>query len=474
MRFDDANETSASAGGGALLPAEKGPASLLRTPVGALVARPWFDRVALRVLERWVFPLSRLWAAAREAEGAADRFYTAVPLEPRPGEAAKLKRALTRFEAARAAADVAEVAWQEALFGPAPVSCDALVAAERARRDARHRYNATRRYFRFLRRRKIPLVRRAVPAPAECAALYGPLCADPMAPFGAPDPMPPIEESRRVPGEIGVHYWLRFPSPRLGDLVYARVLEPRDTANPPTLIFGHGICVEFDHWRGLVDETEALVRLGFRVVRPEAPWHGRRVPPGAYGGERLVGTAPVGALDLFIAAVREWSVLMHWCRANTRAAVAIGGCSLGALTAQLAADRARAWPDRLWPDALFLVTHCARMEEAVLRGRMNQLWRIREAAEAAGWTAADLERYLPLLNPTDGPVVAPENIVSVLGTRDDITPFDSGRALVDAWGVPPENRFLWNRGHFSVPLTLMRRRAPLRRLKAVMARSRPG
>jgi hypothetical protein len=39
--------------------------------------------------------------------------------------------------------------------------------------------------------------------------------------------------------------------------------------------------------------------------------------------------------------------------------------------------------------------------------------------------------------------------------------------------VPAENLFLWNRGHFSVPLTLMRRHEPLARLKAVMERSRP-
>ena len=58
----------------------------------------------------------------------------------------------------------------------------------------------------------------------------------------------------------------------------------------------------------------------------------------------------------------------------------------------------------------------------------------------------------------------PENIVTVLGSRDTVTPFATGRALIDEWRVPPENRFIWRRGHFSVPLRMIRDRAPLRRL----------
>ena len=48
------------------------------------VARPWFDRFASWLLARYFFPLSRLWAAARAAEGSPERFYEAVPLAPDP------------------------------------------------------------------------------------------------------------------------------------------------------------------------------------------------------------------------------------------------------------------------------------------------------------------------------------------------------------------------------------------------------
>ena len=70
---------------------------------------------------------------------------------------------------------------------------------------------------------------------------------------------------------------------------------------------------------------------------------------------------------------------------------------------------------------------------------------------------------MALLDPNwDVPPALPaENIVTVLGRYDQVTPYDSGIELLNAWGVPQENRFIWNRGHFSVPMTMIRRSAPL-------------
>ena len=57
----------------------------MRSPLGALVARPWFDRVALRFIARRFLPLSRAWAAATIAEGSVERFLAEVPLaDPGP------------------------------------------------------------------------------------------------------------------------------------------------------------------------------------------------------------------------------------------------------------------------------------------------------------------------------------------------------------------------------------------------------
>ena len=68
--------------------------------------------------------------------------------------------------------------------------------------------------------------------------------------------------------------------------------------------------------------------------------------------------------------------------------------------------------------------------------------------------------------------MAPENIITVLGSRDTVTPYASGKALIDDWRVPAENRFIWRRGHFSVPLRMIRDDAPLIRLRDLLERLR--
>lgn len=450
----------------------------LRSPLGVALARPWFDHAALWLLGRWFFPLSRLWAAARAANGSIPRFYDEVPMEPIPGVGARLRKTLDRFETAREAVNATEGRWRQVFFGEQDTELYRLVAIEAARRDRRNSYNATRRHFSYLRRRRpVPPVRWEVPAAEEVEADYGALLADPAAAFAPPDPFPEVFESQRVPGPVGEEYWLRFrsPSPIMNDEVFARVYEPVGAVDPPSLVFGHGICVEFDHWHGLADEVFALCRMGIRVIRPEAPWHGRRVPDGRFGGEAFIARAPRGALDTFSAQLLEWPVLIDWSRRTSRGPVAVGGSSLGALLAQLLAVRAAGWPSALHPDVLFLITHCGHSEDAALRGSMAKLWGVADAIARRGWTEEQALRWLPLLDPRGAaPAVDPENIVTVLGSRDTVTPFATGRALIDEWRVPEKNRFIWRRGHFSVPLRMMRDRAPLERLKERLESVRAG
>ena len=444
----------------------------LRSPIGNLVARPWFDRVAMHLLCRWFFPLSRLWAAARAAEGSLERFLAEMPdaaaLHNRP----LLERRLQRFEGVRCRMLDSESAWEAAFFGSGNIAPDGLAEIERARLFRRNGYNAQRRLFLPWRAvgRAAP-IRWETPSPDEVEADFESLVVDPASAFAAPDPMPPIAESHRFPAAPGRQdRWIRFASPsaRMNDDVIARIYEPEGIADPPTLIFGHGICVEFDHWRGLVDEIEALIAMGIRVVRPEAPWHGRRVPDGRYGGEMFIASAPRGALDHFTAAAREWAVLMDWCRRTSAAPVAIGGSSLGAMTAQIVADKTRFWPERLRPDAMLLVTHTGRIADAAVHGSMAQAWGIAEHTMTQGWTGELIGRFMPLLDPVGEPAIPPENIVTVLGSRDDVTPFASARLLIEEWRVPAENRFIWQRGHFSVPVAMLRNRTPLLRFKAVL------
>lgn len=443
----------------------------LRTPLGALIARPWFDQIALRFLDKWFFPLSRLWAAARAANGSPDIYFSEVPLEPETKLLSMLEPKLKQFEIVRHNMLDAEALWETAFWGQSTNSHDELVKIENNRLNLRDNYNSQRRKFISLKlRSSVTPILWQIPTPEHVESLYGYLADNPEIAFAAPDPMPEISKSRVIETETMRTYWIRFKSPskRMDDQVIARVYEPKGVENPPTIILGHGICVEFDHWRGLTDEAQALAALGNRVIRPEAPWHGRRVPEGRYGGEQFIATAPLGALDLFTSAVREWAVLMHWARQTADGPVGIGGTSLGAMTAQLVADKSRYWPEHLRPDALLLITHAGRIEDAVVHGSLARVWDIAKRTEAKGWTPEKIERYASLLDTIELPIMPPEKIVSLLGSHDDVTPFKSGIALLDRWAVPKENRFVWRCGHFSVPLALLRDHTPLQRFSDIL------
>jgi pimeloyl-ACP methyl ester carboxylesterase len=442
----------------------------LRSPLGALLARAWFDRLAYYLLTRWYFPLSRLWAAAHEAEGSVERFLQAVPIRLAPRLNDRLAQALQRFEVARGAAAAVERRWEAAFFGPDDSSPAELVAIEMERIDRRTAYNAARRYFRFLRKRGGPSIRWDTPRPEQLDAPAYAEFMEARTAFAPPAEMPEVEVSRSVPAATGRDYWLRFqsPSPLMNDTVFARVHEPEGVENPPTLIFAHGVCVDFDHWQSLIDEVSELRHAGIRVVRPEAPWHGRRAPPGRFSGETFFARGPLGALELFTAAVREQAVLMDWCRRHTTGPVAVGGSSLGAMITQATAVNARDWPERLRPDALFLITPCARHEDAAANSLLAKDWDTTKRMAEMGWTREHTARITALIDPHGAPAVDPARIVAILGGRDRMTPFHSGLKLVEDWNVPPENVFIWPLGHFSIPLRMMRDTSALDRFRAIL------
>jgi len=446
---------------------------LLRSPVGALLARPWLDKTTLAVLARGYLPLSRLWAAANIAEGSVERFVEAVPLGPLGRlDRSLLARVLADVDVLRLAAADAERAWGAAFFGAASVDAATLLTLERSRSAAAHAHMAARRRFARLLRHDVPLVRWATPAPAEVEAIYGNSLSDPKRALALPDALPTVRESRAIPSASGRLSWLRFASPaaRLGDEVFASVHTPDGIADPPTLVFGHGIGVEAELWRETVSIVHDLVAMGVRVVQPTLPWHGRRTRRGSFGGEPFLATAPLGVLDLFLAASREIAVLTGWARQSSAGRVAVGGVSLGALIGQLVASRADAWPEALRPDAAYLVTHSGSMTSVALEGVLSRRIGLPAAMARAGWTPTAVARFLPLIEPDAAPAIDPKRIVSVLGTADQVTPFDSGRALAKRWGLAPENILVYPQGHFSMPVWLVRHEAPLQRLKAVLSR----
>ena len=442
---------------------------LLAGPIGTLLARPWLDRVALAALKHGYFPLSRLWAAAGTADGSVEAFWAASGQPRRHELTQRVEDILARFEEVDATATATDAAWERVFFSSTETSAATRVALETARLNRRDALNKQRRLFLPVLSRRTPRVRLAIDAPDAVAALYDTrLATDSL--FAAPSPMPEVQVSHHVAGTASTDRWLRFASPssRTGDICWARVHTPEGVVDPPTVILGHGVCVDFDHWHGLLDETQTLLSNGIRVIRPEAPWHGRRTPLGYFAGERAIATFPTGMLDLFVAAIREWAVLADWARKTSAGPLGIGGTSLGALTAQLCASVAHTWPERLQPQALYLMTHSGTMSEAMMTGAISTLFADPAAALAKGWTPAVARRQLSIIDPVHPPVMPPARIVSVLGSRDVITPFDGGETLVWRWAVPDDNVFISKRGHFTIPMSLVRNPAPTQRFCAIL------
>ena len=149
--------------------------------------------------------------------------------------------------------------------------------------------------------------------------------------------------------------------------------------------------------------------------------------------------------------------------------MAVGGVSLGALTAQMAVAAAATWPAAMRPDAALLVTTSASLMSVTMEGSLTRALGIPGLLRDAGWDEAALARWMPLLQPGPTPGIAPERIVALLGSRDEITPYASGMDLMRAWNVPPGNLFMPRRGHFSAALGLYHDPAPFDRLRAVLA-----
>ncbi len=425
---------------------------LLTDPVAGLWLRPWFDTMSLWIVTRWIMPLSRAWATALESDGDPARFWRELPGDGAPPVG--LRPILARLSRRHRKHREADLTWTEAFFGTAPMDERRLRRAERRRRRSAERMMIGRTAFVPLAlRRRLPPVKWDMRAPAEVEAQHGHRLATPEAAFPPPE-MPEVTRSRSYRHRGMTHYWLRFASPADDSVgtVWARVLEPIGVADPPTMIYLHGLCVEREFWREFADPVTALVERGVRVVQPEGPWHGRRRRPGTFGGEPALARAPVGMIETLSAWVAETAVLVAWAHGHGSGAVGVGGTSLGALTSQLAATAARHWPAEMQPEAMLLVTTSGDANATFLNGSLPSRLGLTEQLAAAGWTEAETTKWLALMEPRGAPAMGADRVIMVLGRADDVTPYDGGVALADRWGVPADNRFVSYRGHFSAAI----------------------
>lgn len=440
--------------------------SCSRSPLGGLLARPWLDAAGLFGLRRYM-PLSRLWAAANTAKGGVTVFRDQVRSLPAFWSTFQLRPLLAHHDRLKRAADEAREAWETATFDP-DQSSDPGPLDDRRRRAATL-HQMTRGYFApMLFPRRPALARWQIDPP-------GAVETDPSVLYRAAVDPKSVEVSRRFVREGLAEYWLRAPtpSPRLvarsgSEQLYARVIEPADGAACDALIFGSGLCLEFDLLATRSDPGRRLAAMGWRVIEPISPYHGLRAMPGFYGGEPFFALAPTGTLDLIAGQAVETGLLTAWARSRFGGTVSVAGISMTSFVAQQVVSRCSLWPIEARPDAAMLISHSGRLEDVTFSGELASLLGIDRALRDAGWTREALALISRAIDPAERPALAPERVVSVLGETDRWVPYDHGLALARQWKLPEENVFRYRLGHLGMPVQLTRDPAPFERLRQVL------
>jgi pimeloyl-ACP methyl ester carboxylesterase len=436
----------------------------------AVLARPWIDPICLWGFRK-LLPTSRAWAAAAVSEGSPEKLAAAIGLAHLP---ARIAPRLAETVRLRERMQSAEAIWRDMAFAGAAGD---LSAAERARRMSAQNFLGNRvKYFWLAKSRRIPAVRYRTPSPQAAIEAFAAALPDADALFRLPDPLPRVEKSRVVDHGGVLEYWLRFESPGSGDdpadTCYAHVYEPKlvPGADMPTFFFAHGLAMEIEMMVDGPRSFKDMAAHGMRIVMPDAPGHNRRCKAGLYGGESFLVEPPVSGIHHFIRAAREFGTLIAWCRAQGPGRISLGGVSLGALSAQVAASRSGYWPAEAKPDALCLFTTTSEVSGLALDSSLGQMADLDNEVRRCGWTAEHFAALSPLTDAGAEPPLDPANIVLLIGARDNVTPVAGGRGLAQMWRIPKENLFERDQGHFSAAIGLGVDPAPYARMFEILSR----
>ena len=435
----------------------------------AILARPWIDPVCLWAFKR-VLPASRAWAAAGASSTSLEGFARQLGLFGLPP---RLRSKLNTTHRLRLLSKAAQGRWAEMAFEGTDGD---LAAAERERRQTAQTYMANRfRYVPFAKKYRVSAVRYRTPKPDFAIEALSQVLADPDALFLVPEVLPQIERSKSVDHGDVIEYWLRFESEGVGDdpadTCYAHIYEPKQhAANLPSFFFAHGLAMETEMMLEGPRSFLNMARVGMRIVLPDGPGHNRRCKTGYYGGESFLTEPPISGIQHFVRAAREYAAMIAWCRAQGPGKVSLGGISLGALTAQVAASRWRYWPAECKPDALFLMTATARISALPLESSLGQMADLDNEVRRNGWRAEHFQALESITDATTEPPIDPANIVLMVGKRDDVTPAAGGHQLAGQWRIPKDNLFVRDRGHFSAAIGLGVDPAPYTRMFDILSR----
>jgi pimeloyl-ACP methyl ester carboxylesterase len=442
--------------------------TFLTSPLGALVESGPFEALKTRSLPR-AFAVRRARAAADVALGEGPAAYLrAVDAPPAPHLHDRIEAALAGYASRREAFEDATERWETAFWGDEEVTPDERVAAERERRRAAAAHAQPDDGFGFLpREHLVPPVAYDVPDPDDARERWAHELAEPERLYGfveatVSEALPRVTRSRSVRGPGTLEYWLRFETPSLhvGDRTTARVYEPEDVDDDlPTLVFYSGLGAFGDllsYWPEEGALGRRLARRGYRVVLPDAPWHGRREPLGRYSGEPYLARAPVSMFTLYAAAAKEAAVLVDWARTEGAPAVGVGGLSLGGTVALQVAGHCDHWVPSMRPDFVAPVGMPGAIDQTLTSSRLVDLLDLDDALAAAGWSGDRISEFAPLLNPPASPDLSADRVFAFYGGNDAMAPTATAETLLRRWRVPRQNVFEWDCGHFGTMVRLIR------------------
>ena len=422
------------------------------------LSKPWLDRWCLWGL-RQMLVSGRAWAAASVSEGDPELFFKELNIDNPPASWRDKIAPLLRetMELAGRQRETTQQ-WHDTAFG----TPSNIAQAEQARRQASNAYWMQRWvYKKFANQCKIAPVK-LLPLKEE---LLGSIQNDTF--FKMPSSLPELKRSQAIEHAEGIReYWLSWNNSN--ETIYAHVYEPIQLLhNIPSFIYGHGLAMETEMLAIPDTLYKAWALSGMRVILPDAPGHNRRVKPGWYGGESFLCQPPFSNLTHFSKVSEELAILIAWAHGESNGKVALGGISLGALSAQIAAHYTKNASSNFQPDALMLATTTAFVSRL---GEESSIARITGLHKAtAAWQNEDKDRLHHLVDVKGPPPLNPKNIVMLLGKYDNVTPFLGGLQLAKEWQIPDKNLYVRRQGHFSAAFGLQYDWSPVERLLKILS-----
>ncbi len=314
------------------------------------------------------------------AEGDPAAFLASVPIDAKPTQ--RLARKLAAFESHRKDHDDAVAAWEEGFFSP-NLKLPATLYRLEARRGSTARWLTLQR-LRFLDirfGRPVPPVRFETVTPEAMEQAYGADPAEPWRIYMPPEAIPNIEVSRRVPPMSARITGSASARPRASATSPGRACTSRSRRSRPPTCLRQRRFIEFDHY-GRRPATCRSVQIRIRVIELELPVAWPAPHSGFYGGEPFFAGRRLGP-STFSAQARSSRSRCIGAAAGD-APVAIGGASMGALAALLAASYSPHWPQSMRPDAVALLTVSDQIDSLVAEARSppGSAWPRRSNARA--------------------------------------------------------------------------------------------